>query len=340
MKKMEILNRLTDIISPSGYEEDIIEYFRNIVSEYVDETYMDEIGNLIVLKKCGIDNAKTILITAHADEIGFVVKRIDSDGYLYVVNIGGVNIDCLPGKEVIFQSRSGRVHGAFGEKPIHMAYQEKNNSNKLSDLWIDIGCASYEDAEKIVSVGDYGTFAPSFHILNKDYIMSKSLDNRLNLYVIYKVLQKIKNYHVNIVFAITVQEEIGRRGAMTVANTLNIKECIVLDVAHATDYPSVNINQFGEIKLGKGPIIPCGANICKGLRQQLENIARMQDICIQKDVIPADSRTDAAIMQNVGYNREVAIISVPIRYMHSTTEMANIADINSAIDLLVSYIEQ
>lgn len=338
----EYLRKLTSSISPSGYEGSVLNVYNDLVSQYVDCTQIDEIGNLIAYKNCKNPNAQTLLLVAHADEVGFVVKRIDEKGFVYVANVGGLHFDYLPGKVIVFPKENGFVYGVFGEKPIHMTLNENNNKTQLhiSDLWVDIGCSSFDEANKKITIGDYGTYAPFFQIINDNFVISKALDNRVSMYVILKVLQEIESFNLNIVVAITVQEEIGRRGSMAIANRMNIKNCLVLDVTHATDYPTISNNRYGDIRLGKGVVIPIGANINSNIQKKLIDVACANNISFQRDVIPSDSRTDAAVMQNIGFNRYVGIVSVPVRYMHSSTEMASIKDVDYAIKLIHKYIDQ
>jgi len=337
-----VLKQLSSSISPSGFEGDVLSLFKEMVSPFVDTIRTDEMGNLIAQKNCNKQNARTILLVAHADEVGFVIKRIDERGFVYVTNIGGIHIDNLSGKIVVFSNENGYTYGTFGEKPIHMTtHEDKANKDRMhiSDLWVDIGCNSYSEAIKRVSIGDYATFAPFFQLIGNDFVMAKALDNRVSMYVIYEVLKQIEIAQNNVVVAITVQEEIGRRGAMAIANAMNIKNCIVLDVTHATDYPTINVNRYGDIKLGEGVVVPFGANINNEIQKRLISISNAHNISYQREVIPLDSRTDAAVLQNTGYNRYIGIISVPIRYMHSSTELANKTDVNAAIKLVRNYIE-
>lgn len=335
----DILQILATHSSASGYENSVIEMYRDMISNYVDKIYVDEIGNLIA-HKYGNPNHSTVLVTAHADEVGFVVKRIDKNGLVYVSTIGGVNINSLPGKTIVFYNENGFTYGTFGLKPIHMSIHEDMKPSHIYELWVDIGCNNYDSAIKHVSIGDPATFLPFYKLTDDKYILSKSLDNRVSMYVIYKFLQQVADIQMNIKIALTVQEEIGRRGAMSLANNLDVSKCIILDVSHATDYPGVNINQYGDIRLGEGVVIPRGANIDKSIFSQLLNVANSLGIKYQKDVIPNDSRTDAAIFQNIGINRKVGLISIPIRYMHSPIEVANMEDVESAINLLTDYVKQ
>ena len=168
----EYLRKLTSSISPSGYEGSVLNVYNDLVSQYVDCTQIDEIGNLIAYKNCKNPNAQTLLLVAHADEVGFVVKRIDEKGFVYVANVGGLHFDYLPGKVIVFPKENGFVYGVFGEKPIHMTLNENNNKTQLhiSDLWVDIGCSSFDEANKKITIGDYGTYAPFFQIINDNFV--------------------------------------------------------------------------------------------------------------------------------------------------------------------------
>lgn len=251
----ESIKALCAIASPSGYEDGVISFLKDKLSSYNNlEILRDTLGNLIVFKRGRSDNK--LMIVAHCDEIGFVVKYIDNLGFVRFAPVGGVDVSILNGLRVIIKHQGKNVEGVIGARPIHFARSEKKekakNDSSIADLWIDIGASDKDVATSLVSVGDAISFMPDFSELNGDLFSSKSIDNRVGIATLLAVIDAVYETETNscLSFVFSVQEELGLRGAITAGYKINPDECIAVDVTHATDYPNIDKNCFGDIRLG------------------------------------------------------------------------------------------
>jgi len=271
-----------------------------------------------------------------------MVKYIDELGFVRFSKIGGIDTNALAGLRVIIYHNGEKVQGIIGKKPVHMKIaddKEKNKSTEIGELWIDIGASSKEEAEKMVSVGDIITFEPSFITLPNNLVVCKSADDKVGLLIMTAVLKNLVQYKtdVNLYIVSSVQEEIGLRGAITATYSVNPDVCIAIDVTNATDFPNVNKNIFGDIKLNSGVVIPIGANFNTNLQTQLRKIADENKINYQVEALPENSRTDAGAVQISRGGVVSGLISIPCRYMHSPIEIVSKMDVCSAINLLTEF---
>ena len=335
----DILEELTAISAPSGYESPIINYLKNKVSQYsnliIDE---DVLGNLIITKRGKTD--ETIMFVAHCDEIGFAVKYIDEQGFIRFSAIGGVDISLVKGQIVNIVHNEQIIKGIVGVRPVHLSRNEKNNKGlDISDLWIDIGAKSKEDAMNLVSIGDSITFNSQFLELNNSLVSSKALDNRVGVAILLSVISRIcmLEPNKNLVFVFSVQEEIGLRGAITAGYNINPSISIVVDVTHATDCPTINRNAYGDIHLGNGPVIPIGANFSNQIQNELKLIAEKEKIQYQVESLPSYSGTDAAELQLLRGGCRSGLLSIPCRYMHSPVEVCSYYDLLCAIEIILNF---
>jgi endoglucanase len=281
------------------------------------------------------------MLIAHADEIGFMVKYIDEAGFIRFTKIGGVDVNLLQGLKVVIYHNEEKIQGVIGKKPIHMKTDDKENSKptEIGELWIDIGVSSKEETEKMVSVGDVITFEPSFTNLPNNLVVCKSADDKVGLLIMAAVLKNLAQYKtdVNLYIVSSVQEEIGLRGAITASYNIKPDVCIAIDVTHATDYPTMNKNIYGDIKLNSGVVIPIGADVNSQLQIQLKEIAIGENINHQIEALPGNSRTDAHVVQISRGGVITGLISIPCRYLHSPIEIVSKIDICSAIRLLTAF---
>lgn len=301
---------------------------------------IDPIGNVVFQKKG--NGEKTLMLVAHYDEIGFAVKYIDEDGFVYFSAVGGIDISILRGQRVVIMHDGHAVDGVIGVKPIHMINHERNKNNNLdvSDMWIDIGLAENEEINKLVSVGDYISFPANFTDLNDELFTSKSIDNRVGVATLFSIYERIRLVDVafnSIYFVLSSQEELGMRGAKVAGYSINPDLCIAIDVTHATDYPSVNKHKFGDIKLNYGAVIPVGSNFNSSIQNKLKNIATEKNIPFQTESIPGYSGTDISEIQVSRKGCNSGLISIPCRYMHTPIEIASYNDIHSAICILSDF---
>lgn len=301
---------------------------------------IDAIGN-IVFQKTGKGD-KVLMLVAHYDEIGFSVKYIDDNGYIYFSPVGGIDVSILRGQKVVIKHNGSCVCGVIGVKPVHMRDSGRNRHNEIdiSDLWIDIGVTEKEDVENIVTVGDQISFSTNFTDINNDVFTSKSIDNRVGVAALLSVYEKIKNDVVNyrsIFFVLSSQEELGLRGARVAGYSINPDVCIAVDVTHATDYPTVNKHKYGDVKVNKGVVIPVGSNFSASLQEELRRLAAENNIPYQIESLPNYSGTDISEIQLSRSGCVSGLISIPCRYMHTPVEMASYGDIQCVIDTLSSF---
>ena len=325
--------------APSGSEEQVTSLFEKNVSPYVDEVYTDANGNCIAHKQ-GL--GPKIMLMAHADEIGLMISYIDDRGFLYFKEIGGVDTDILPTQHVTIMGKKGPIKGVIGRKPIHL--QEKSENKKgLSpeDLWIDIAAKDKDDALSKVQIGSVATFEPNATSLSDNLVLSKSLDDRIGLAVLMGVARNLPQIisEADIYIVASVQEELGARGAKMVTEAIRPDIGIAIDVTHATDYPSMSPVKDGDIALGKGPVIPLGPNMTKGINQLLATLAAQKAFPYQVEAIARPTGTDAREIQVAASGIKTGLISIPCRYMHTPSEVVSLADTDNAIALLTEFLQ-
>lgn len=335
----EVLFQSLNMTAPSGSEEQVTSLFCDFVSTYVDEVSTDANGNCIAHKR---GSGQKIMFMAHADEIGLMVSYIDDRGFLYFKEIGGIDTKMLPTQRVSIIGKNGLIKGVIGCKPIHL--QDKSDNNKeLSpeDLWIDIAASCKEDAQAKVQIGAVATFESNATNLSDTLILSKSLDDRIGLAVLMGLAQNLPHIatDADIYFVASIQEELGARGAKMITESIRPDIGIAIDVTHATDYPSMSPAKDGDISLGKGPVIPFGPNMTKGINQLLASIADSKAIPYQIEAIAKTTGTDAREIQVAASGIKTGLISIPCRYMHTPSEVVSLADTDNAISLLLEYLQ-
>lgn len=341
LKTKGLVKELCSASFVSGYE---LSEQNNVILGYLQKHNIpyeiDSIGN-IVFQKSG-NGEKTLMLIAHYDEIGFAVKYIDDNGYVYFSAVGSVDTSILCGQKVIILHEGQQVVGVIGTKPIHMINQNRKEkkSPDISDLWIDIGAIDKEEAVKHVAVGDPISFYSDFTELTEDIFTSKSIDNRVGVVVLFSVYEQIRNAKVNyqcIYFVLSSQEELGLRGARTAGYTINPDTCIAIDVTHATDYPTISKNKYGDVRLNRGAVIPIGSNFNTSLQKKLRGVAAALSKPYQIESLPSYSGTDIFEVQLTRGGVCSGLISIPCRYMHSPIEVASFRDLQSAIDIISNY---
>lgn len=333
----ELLHQLLTIAAPSGYEEALQAMFKEHITKYVDSVETDIIGNLIAIKK-GPEGSPKVMLSAHCDEIGFLVSNIDDNGFLYVQEIGGIDTDLLPGRKVEIHTENGSIAGIIGKKAIHLTKGEEKKKLEVSDIWIDIAANSRDEAEKKVQIGDFVTYAKDVVFYENGLVASPSTDDRIGVWTLVETAKILAGQSLNcsIYFVSSCQEELGARGAKTAADHIHPDVGIAIDVTHATDYPTADTKVTGCIKLGKGPIITMGPNINVNVCRQLKALAK--DIDVQYEAIARPTGTDANVMQLSSGGVKTGLISIPCRYMHTPYEMVSIDDARQAARLLGQFV--
>lgn len=334
----DILFDLLQTPSPSGDEERILQKYQSYVAPLVDEVTTDAMGNVIAFKKGKEGKEKRkVMITAHADEVGFMVTYIDKTGYLYFQEIGAIDTNILPEQMVEIHHDGNIVPGVIGKKPLHLqASKEAAKEWEADELWIDIGAKDKAEAEKLVGIGDYVTYQTNLRNLAGGMVTSKGLDDKAGLAALIGIAQRLEGQQLDddLYLVATVQEELGCRGARTATATIEPDLAIAIDVTHATDYPTVSPNRSGEIKVGGGTVIAKGPNIDKRLGVELIRISNGH---CQIEPISHPTGTDANLIQVGGKGVKTALVSIPCRYMHTPHEIASHADIEGAITLVSDF---
>ena len=341
MDTYSLLKSLIDIPCPSGYENGLQKTIIDIVSPLVDKIELDVQGNLVAYKKAKSVNSKTLMFIAHADEVGLLVQYIEDDGYIRFSKIGGVDIQILKGRNVVILHEKKEISGVIGVRPIHMENEDSKHKVDISELWIDIGTCSKAETESLVSIGDPIIMDSKLSRLTNNKVSGKACDDKAGIVTLIKALEVLKQNQIesqyNIVLVISVQEEVGARGATTASFNINPDIGIAIDVAHATDYPTINKAKHGDIRLGGGVIIPTSADTSRSIQAKFKDIAMSQNIPFQSLAISGQSGTDAQAIQISRGGCLVGLLSIPCRYMHSPAEVISFTDIEYAAKLIVEF---
>lgn len=338
MKTQMILEKLSNASGVSGNEMKIAEVIEKSFEQACDLLKRDALGNIIILKSGNSDiNNKKIMIGAHMDEVGLMVKSIGKDGFLHFINLGGIDQKTLLAQEVIVHGESD-LFGVIGAKPPHLQRkQDKEKTISMEELYIDIGL-SKEEAETQVSVGDFITINRELKSLSGRCVTGKALDNRAGVTAMIECMKELQNieHSVDVYFVATVQEEVGFRGAIT--STFNIMPdiAIAIDVGHGR---TPDLPKEDTIELAKGPGVALGANIHPKIHEKIASLAKKNNIPFQIEVNPASSGTDAWAMQITQNGVPTALLSIPLRYMHTSVETVNLNDIKWTGKLLALFIE-
>jgi endoglucanase len=332
------LRQLIETPSPSGYEARIQEVVRQYVADFADQVSLDLHGNLIAVRNP--QAPVRVMLAGHCDQIGLIVQYIDAEGFLYVQPIGGWDPQVLIGQELTVWAAGGPIDGVVARKPIHLLTEdERKQVPKLKDLWLDIGAKDKEEAAAAVRVGDPVTFKLRLGALRNQLAAAPGMDDKTGLWVVVEALRRTRPKALNCaLYAVsTVQEEIGLRGAKTSAFSIDPQVGIAVDVTHATDCPTIDKKQEGDVALGKGPVIYRGPNMNPVVVQRLIDTAQAGNIDYQLAASGRATGTDANSLQINRGGVATGLVSIPNRYMHSPVEMVSLADLDRAADLLAGF---
>lgn len=330
-----MLQKLSNAFGPSGCEDEVRDIIKTEMKKYCDEIYEDNIGNLICHKKGKMINSKSIMLTAHMDEVGFIISYVTNDGYFKFQTVGGIDPNVLISKKIVIGDN--RVCGVIGTKPIH---QNKGDNTKImvSDLYIDIGATSKEDALKYVNIGDFACFDSGYIEFGDGFVKAKALDDRVGCYTLINIAKR--NPKANIYYVFAVQEEVGHRGAIIASKKINPAFAIVLEGTTCSDVPGTD--EFGfSTHIGNGVALSIRDGGCYSdaeLTNEIMNTANINNIkCQYKQTTLGGNDASAVQLSNNGV--KVAALSVPCRYIHSQSNVAKISDIKSMEKLLYTFIE-
>jgi endoglucanase len=335
METKDLLEMLSNGNGVSGFEFNLRNEIINAFDQYTDSVQVDKLGNIIAHKKGSGNGAVKILMAAHMDEIGFMVKDIDKKGFIHFTNIGGIDPRTILAQEVIIHGKE-EVLGVIGSKPPHLQdSSEQEKSIKMEDMIIDTGYEK-EDLGKLVSIGDSITVSRRMVNLMNGRVSGKAMDDRAGVAALYETMMELKgiNHYADVYFVATIQEEITMAGALTASYGINPDIGIAVDVGFGR---TPELNNSNSIEMGKGPGITLGGNIHPGLRKRLVKVASDYNVPIQTDVRPGPTGTDARAMQITREGIPALVLSIPLRYMHTSVEVLDLKDVSYTAKLLAFF---
>lgn len=336
---LDFLENYLNNASPTGYESDGQKLWMDYLKPYVDTFITDTYGSAVGI--INPDAPYKVVIEGHADEISWYVNYITDDGLIYVIRNGGSDHQIAPSKRVNIHTKAGIIKGVFGWPAIHTRNRskEKEEAPKVDNLFIDIGCETKEQVDKMgVHVGCVITYPDEFMILNENKFVCRAIDNRMGGFIVAEVARLLYENKIKLPFGLyitnSVQEEVGLRGAEMITKTIKPNVAIVTDVCHDSTTPMIEKKIEGETKIGKGPVITYAPAVQNNLRELILETAFANEIPFQR---LASSRvtgtdTDAFAYSNGGVAS--ALISLPLRYMHTTVEMVHRDDVENVIKLI------
>jgi putative aminopeptidase FrvX len=337
---LEFFKTALETPSPSGYETRLQKMVRDYAADFADQLTTDVHGNVIAVKNPG---AKLrVMLAGHCDQIGLIVQHIDDDGFLYVQPIGGWDPQMLLGQRMTVWTDAGEVFGIIGKKPIHLLTEEERKQvPKMKDLWLDIGAANKEEAQRLVRIGDPVTVELGLQKLPNQRAVSPAMDDKTGMWVVIEALRRADKAKLACaLYAVsTVQEEVGLRGARTSSFGIEPHVGVAVDVTHATDCPTIEKKEEGDVRLGKGPVIYRGPNCNPKVVRLLVQTADQHQIPYQMGASGRATPTDANAIQVNRSGVAAALVSIPNRYMHSPVEMISLEDLDRAADLLARFAE-
>jgi len=338
---LDFLQNLLTTPSPSGFERQGQRVWLDYAEKFGEKTYTDTYGNAVVTLNPGAK--KSVIIVGHADEIGLMVNYIDDSGYIYVKPIGGLDANLIPGKRVSIQTQKGVVRGVAGATAVHLQSKgDGDKSLKIQDVFIDVAAKDKAEVEKKgVRVGDPMTFVDDFELLDRNHAIARAFDNRIGTWIAAETLRLIKaskkKLNVAVHAASCVQEEIGSFGAQMVTEALKPDVGLITDVGHATDTPGIDPRKTGKYALGAGPLLAVGGAMQLELTERLEQVAKREKIPLHREAAPAKSWTDADVVFKANGGVATALVSLPIRYMHTTVELTDLRDLERIAQLFAAF---
>jgi endoglucanase len=341
MKKdqKEFLKALLECHCPSGYEGSVRAVFKTRVEPAADKIEVDTLGNCLAILNPG--GSPTIMLAGHTDEIGLQVAHIDDNGFLSFGIIGGHDRSLIPGRRVLVHGHKGPVSGVTGKMAVHlMSDADKNRIAEIHELWIDIGAKNKKDAEALVSIGDAVTYDMGFQEMRNDLVVSRALDDRTGVYVAAETFLSLadgKRPKAKVVAVATVQEEIGTRGAIAATYGVAPDIGICIDVCHATDSPGMDLRKVGLTKLGMGPRLARGASVSPYVFELLKKAAEKTKCPYQLVAVPGQAPNDTRSMQLSRAGVATGTIGLPLRYMHTPSEVISLHDLDASVTLLSEF---
>lgn len=333
----DFLEKYLNNASPTGFESKGQEMWLDYIRPYIDEYDVDTYGSVAAVINPGKDFK--VVIEAHADEIAWFVHYITDKGFIYVRRNGGSDHMIAPSKRVIIHTEKGPVRAVFGWPAIHTRTAGKEDAPSLKNISLDCGCGSKEEVEKLgIHVGCVATFEDEFMVLNKKFFVGRALDNRMGGFMIAEVARLLKENKKSLPFSLyvvnSVQEEIGLRGAEMISRRIEPDVAIVTDVCHDTQTPMIDKIEQGDLHCGKGPVLTYGPAVQNNLLKKIIAAADKNKIPFQRAAASRSTGTDTDAFAYSGKGVASALISLPLRYMHTTVEMTHREDVENVIKLI------
>ena len=337
MPAPELLTSLLAAPGPSGHEEAPARVWRDAASPFAEVT-SDTMGSSFARVRAA-DGAPTLAVVGHIDEVGVAVTNIEDSGLLSFTTIGGIPAETLVGQRIELLTAAGSVRGVVGRKRLSREQLRDRPRVEHGDLHIDIGATDREDAERLVRVGDAGVWVGEPVELPNGRLLSRALDNRLGAYIALESARRVAEAgaELDVVAVAAVQEEIGLFGARTSAFSLDPQVALVVDVTYATDVPGGDPSRAGRAELGRGALIARGPTLNKDVTDLLVRAAEEEDIRHAFEVYTTQTNTDADEVHWSRAGVPTGLVSVPIRYVHTPTELCDLADVESAVRLIAAF---
>lgn len=334
---IDFLEKYINNAAPTGFEAPGQKLWLNYLKPYIDDQFIDNYGTAV-----GVINPKAefkVVIEAHADEISWFVNYITNDGFIYLKRNGGSDHQIAPSMRVNIHTENGIVKAVFGWPAIHTREPGKEETPSLKNIFLDCGCSTKEEVEKLgIHVGCVATFEDEFTILNKKMFVGRALDNRIGGFMIAEVARMIKETKTKLPFGLyitnSVQEEVGLRGAEMIVQTIKPNLAIVTDVTHDTQTPMLSKITNGDLACGRGPVVTYGPAVHNTVLKMIIDAAQKNKIPFQRAAVSRATGTDTDAFAYAMGGVPSALISLPLRYMHTTVESVNKQDVENVIKLI------
>ena len=336
-KSEQFLENYLNNSSPTGFESKGQKMWLDYINPYIDKHFVDTYGSVV-----GVINPKAkykVVIEAHADEISWFVHYITKEGFIYLIRNGGSDHQIAPSKRVNIHTKKGVVKAIFGWPAIHTRKTSTEKAPRLDNIFLDCGCNSKKEVEKLgVHVGCVVTYEDKFMILNKKFYIGRALDNRIGGFMIAEVARLLKETKITLPYGLyitnSVQEEVGLRGAQMISESINPDVAIITDVCHDTHTPMIDKIKQGDTKCGDGPVLTYGPAVQNNLLQLVISSAEKNNISYQRAAASRSTGTDTDAFAYSTGGVASALISLPLRYMHTTVESVHKDDVKRVICLI------
>ncbi|WOO42166.1 M42 family metallopeptidase [Rubellicoccus peritrichatus] len=336
----KFLTALLEARSPTGFEFEAQAVLDEHLKPAADEYQKDALGNRIATLNPAGD--PVVMLAGHMDELGLMVKYVDDNGFVYFDTLGGHDPIMISGRRVVILSKKGEVKGVTGKRAIHlMTPEDRKKVPEFHEMWIDIGAKSRDEALERLSIGDPAVYDMGFELIHGTVGTARAFDDKAGCYVVCETLRRLakekRKLKAKVVSVATTQEEIGTRGATTSSYAVNPHIGIAVDVGHGTDHPDCDPRKHGRQTLGGGPIIGRGPNINPFVFERLVEVAEKNNIPHQIESEPRPTGTDARAIQMARQGVAASVISIPLRYMHTPSEIVDLEDVENCIQLLMAF---